>query len=716
MPVEALVSRPTLASEAAGWANATAMSPDVGVLSPMQMQPVRIDRSVKPVNVTKTTQTVYAKGCANGFADRNRFIRCSTCSTAPVPIVGNLFAAVFYQDCDDNLHHWVGASGSGGGPSCGLDPGEHEVLVGPGAMVGWQARYKGVFACSNLPVDQNRSLPLWVVDFGQNMAGFSTLRVTGEAGTTVTLQHTEMLDVNGIPDNVYYPGDGASMTPNGGPDGTGVDPSGAHVPTTCGMIDSNSGGAVRSGWYSKGWFECANQTDQYTLKGGGAEESYTPSFTYHGFRYVAVRGLPADYTFMEDTIEAHFVHSDVPTTGMLTLPRLDAPPVSSTGSHNGMSGAGHNTTDILNKVWAATQWSQKSQLWSIPTDCPQREKRGWMGDAHMSSSGLMFSSDAQSFHTNFLQNINDDQLKGCQNNPSDPFIHPCTGPAVAENSGAVPDVSPFQTSPYGSNPGSVVWQSAYPVIAQRMWRHYADKAVVQAHWASLKAFMGYLDRKADPVTRLVLTGGLSDWNPVGGNGNGPDTPAVECSAFYGVLNTIYMAEMAAGIGETADAAQFTAQAADLRAAYHKHFWNPVTKVYSRGSQCSTMMALWLNAVPPELEATAVATMVGDIQNNEYGANHLDGGIILTTFMFDTLTKYGYAGLAVDTLLTDQYPSFGYMVSQGGRLSGRRLKAIRTRSMGAGTTSCTVAELALLCTARSLASTRRSTVPPRGGQD
>ena len=65
----------------------------------------------------------------------------------------------------------------------------------------------------------------------------------------------------------------------------------------------------------------------------------------------------------------------------------------------------------------------------------------------MSSSGLMFDHDAQAFHTNFLQNINDDQRKGCQHNPADPFIHPCTGSAVEQAAGAVPDVSPFQTSP-----------------------------------------------------------------------------------------------------------------------------------------------------------------------------------------------------------------------------------------------------------------------------
>ena len=242
----------TLGGEAPGWKSARRMTPKVGVLSPMQMQPIRIDRSVKPVNISKMSQRVYAKSCANGNADGNRFIRCGTCSKSPVPIVGNLFAAVFYQDCSNDLHHWVGADGDGGGPSCGLpNPMAHEVMVASAQMAGWQARFKGVFSCSDLPAT-NSSHDLFVVDFGQNMAGFSTLKVTGKAGMSVTLQHTEMLDVNGIPDNVYYPGDGSHMTPNGGHGGTGVDPSGKHVPTTCGMLDSNSGGAAKSGWYNRG--------------------------------------------------------------------------------------------------------------------------------------------------------------------------------------------------------------------------------------------------------------------------------------------------------------------------------------------------------------------------------------------------------------------------------------------------------------------------------
>jgi hypothetical protein len=135
----------------------------------------------------------------------------------------------------------------------------------------------------------------------------------------------------------------------------------------------------------------------------------------------------------------------------------------------------------------------------------------------------------------------------------------------------------------------VVWQSAYPVIAFNMWRHYGDTAVLKTHWRSLVAFMvlllskqrplcplliqnghftktgsgqqtpdgtldenpftqDYIERVSDPTTKLTLTGGLSDWVPPGGNGHGPFTDARQCSAFYALLDTKHMADMAAAIG------------------------------------------------------------------------------------------------------------------------------------------------------------------------
>jgi hypothetical protein len=100
-------------------------------------------------------------------------------------------------------------------------------------------------------------------------------------------------------------------------------------------------------------------------------------------------------------------------------------------------------THTLSQLWSIHYTHTLSQLWSIPTDCPQREKRGWMGDAHMSSNGLMHAFDASSFHEAFLQSIQDDQSKGCSNTTHTTRHSPCSKPA--EEAGSVPDVTPYST-------------------------------------------------------------------------------------------------------------------------------------------------------------------------------------------------------------------------------------------------------------------------------
>ena len=129
-----------------------------------------------------------------------------------------------------------------------------------------------------------------------------------------------------------------------------------------------------------------------------------------------------------------------------------------------------------------------------------------------------------------------------------------------------------------------------------------------------------------------------------------------------------MAEMATAIGESEDASKYSAMYTAGANAYHEHFWNATTKKYGAGSQCSCMMALWIGAVPPQLESVVLKTMVDDIESTgKYGPNHLDTGIIGTTFMFDTLTRYGRADVAIATLLNDSYPSFGHMIANGEHL-------------------------------------------------
>lgn len=142
--------------------------------------------------------------------------------------------------------------------------------------------------------------------------------------------------------------------------------------------------------------------------------------------------------------------------------------------------------------------------------------------------------------------------------------------------------------------------------------------------------MSFIERTS--TNGLNLLGGLSDWVPPGGNGHGVPTPAPETSAFYALLDTKHMVEMATALGEEEDAAKYTAMLVDGKSAYHKQFYNSTTKVYSAGSQCSAMMALWIGAVPAPLEAEVLAGLASNIRT-AYGGNHLDTGAFSPSHSF-----------------------------------------------------------------------------------
>ncbi|HKP13330.1 MAG TPA: family 78 glycoside hydrolase catalytic domain, partial [Blastocatellia bacterium] len=222
---------------------------------------------------------------------------------------------------------------------------------------------------------------VYVFDMGQNMVGWCRLNVQGAAGTTVKLRHAEMLN----------------------PDGT--------------IYTEN--------------LRIAQQTDAYTLRGGGAE-TYEPHFTYHGFRYVEV-------------------------TGLANRPRADA--ITGRVFHSAMAEtSGFETSDpALNKLWQNILWTQRGNMESIPTDCPQRDERlGWMGDIQIFVGTGIFNMDMAAFFTKWMRDVRDAQA----------------------SDGRFADFSPH---PFGKDKfftGVAGWGDAGIVVPWRVWQHYGDKRML----------------------------------------------------------------------------------------------------------------------------------------------------------------------------------------------------------------------------------------------
>lgn len=204
-----------------------------------------------------------------------------------------------------------------------------------------------------------------VFDFGNNMAGFARMRtaVALPPGTVVTLKYGEVLK-----------SDGSVSLPWG--DGPGINN--------------------------------ANQTDQYTFRGEAEGEEFTPSFTYHGFRYVQVDGLPASFEVDSSFLTALFVRTAIARSGDVHFG--PAPPNNASSYRFG----------ILNEIQSAIVQTQKSNVHSHPTDCPQREKRGWTGDGQVTSGTCALNFDAVAMYSTWLQSMEDSATIGCALAPKAP--------------------------------------------------------------------------------------------------------------------------------------------------------------------------------------------------------------------------------------------------------------------------------------------------------
>eukprot|EP00041_Stephanoeca_diplocostata_P034486 m.1179680 g.1179680 ORF g.1179680 m.1179680 type:complete len:955 (+) comp24529_c0_seq57:140-3004(+) len=196
----------------------------------------------------------------------------------------------------------------------------------------------------------------YVFDFGMNQAGFARLRVTGAAGTTLTLKYAEVLNADGT----------VKMDWCGGKEG--------HACVCTGI-------------------NCANQTDAFTLRGDPLGEVYTPTFTYHGFRYVQVEGWPGPGEPTADALTALFVHSVLPATGSVHF--------------------NASALQVLNGIQRAYVYTQLSNVHGHPTDCPTREKRGWTGDSQLTAGGAVLNFDAAAFYGNWLTTMRDHQAVNC---------------------------------------------------------------------------------------------------------------------------------------------------------------------------------------------------------------------------------------------------------------------------------------------------------------
>jgi alpha-L-rhamnosidase len=400
-----------------------------------------------------------------------------------------------------------------------------------------------------------------IFDLGQNIAGVIRLKVKGPAGTRVQIRHGEML----------HP-DGRLMTEN---------------------------------------LRRARATDFYTLRGDPAGETWTPRFTYHGFQFVELTGLPEKPPLQ--AVTGLVLHNDTPLVGRFEC-----------------------SDEVLTRFWKNTQWTQRANFIEVPTDCPQRDERlGWMGDAQVYIRAASYNADVAAFFTKWLDDVEEAQ----------------------RDFGAYPDYCPY---PMGHGTPrktfGTAWTDAGIICPWTVWQVYGDTGVIERHWAAMTRFMNW---RAASTTPEGL--GVSIGNPWGDWLNVNETTPIEfIDTCYHALTCRLMAEMAEATERKLEAANYRTRFDAVQAAFNKACVS-ADGTLKVDTQSAYVLALWVGLLPQNCAAQAAARLAEKIVKNEF---RMATGFLGTKPLLPVLTAHGHHDLAVRLFQSRRFPSWGYEVLNG----------------------------------------------------
>ena len=347
------------------------------------------------------------------------------------------------------------------------------------------------------------------------------------------------------------------------------------------------------------------QTDIYILA-GKERETFIPRFNYKGFQYVEVSS-DKPLTMTRESLVAYFMHSDVPPTGNVQS---------------------SNTT--LNKTWAAANASYLSNLFGFPTDCPQREKNGWTGDAHIAIETGLYNYDGITVYEKWLADHRDEQ----QPNGVLPAIIPTSGWGYHWANG--PD-----------------WTSTIAIIPWNIYLFYGDSRLLDLCYDNIKRYVDYIDEN---YPSGITDWGLGDWVPVKSV-----APREFTSTLYYYVDAVILSKTAGILGKQADQKKYASLADKIRNALNNKYLDRETGMYGTGLQTELSAALHWGIVPVEMKDKVAANLARRVTADN---KHIDVGLLGTKTILNALSENGFPDLAWEVASQETFPSWGWWIVNG----------------------------------------------------
>lgn len=417
------------------------------------------------------------------------------------------------------------------------------------------------FSPKEIPKEQMKG---YLYDFGINTAGNVVIKACGKRGQTVSVQFGEVLSEDG----------GLDLRT------MGVQP------------------------------HYLNQRIYYTFKGGGPE-SYTPSFSYQGFRYALVSGITEEQA-TKDFLTYRVMNSDIKQNGFFEC-----------------------SDSVINKIQKAAVNADYSNFYYFPTDCPHREKNGWTADAALSAEQMLINMKPENSYHVWFDNIRKAQRAD----------------------GALPGIIP--TTGYGFiNRNGPSWDSVITDIPYYTWKYRGDTDIITENSHMIMRYLDYISKQRDKNGIIHI--GLGDWVPI--KREYPKCPleVTDTLKTMDICTKAHKMFNVAGLKPQADFALRLYN--DIRSSARKFLIESDGKTVMGRCQTSQAMAIEYNLFEPSEKEAAFGVLMKYLKDNNM---KLDVGCIGLRVIFDVMSEFGCTDTAVDVISDTEYPSYGYMVEVEG---------------------------------------------------
>nr|WP_296486848.1 alpha-L-rhamnosidase [uncultured Acetatifactor sp.] len=434
---------------------------------------------------------------------------------------------------------------------------------------------------------------VWLYDFGTNFSGWARIKLRADAsmaGSKIVLKPGEMVNADGTV-NQQVTGEGYAWTY---------------------ILDENQ------------------------------EQEFAPDFTYTGFRYLEMTGaLPKTIEGVPTEKKEVLSERNARTEEENSLPVITEMVGEFIYSDVEQAGEFKCSNQLFCDIHRIVLQAIKSNTKSYFTDCPHREKLGWLEQTHLIGPSIMYNMDVHNLYAKIEGDMADSQREN----------------------GLVPDICPEYVTGFEKWHRGFVdspeWGSACILSPWYIYRRYGDTGILEKYYDVMKKYVNYLGEKTH---HEILHHGLGDWLDIG-----PCTPHSQNTPVPVVATCIYyydldiMKQTAELLHKTQDGAEFTERMKRVKEEYNRQFLDDQTGRYANGSQTAQAMSLMTGLVPEAFEERVADMLKKDVVKRKYA---ITAGDVGHPFLVAALMKYGMSDLLNEMTMITERPGYGYQVVNG----------------------------------------------------